>query len=176
MDLTNPETATEQLIYGMTQEAWDALSKEQQLVHEKQDFLDQLQRLQAEFNNYRMRVQREQEESRNAAGEKLLREFIPVIDNLQLALLHAKDADGNIKGQDLLTGVIMINEQIRQMLEHQGLEEIATDGEKFDPHKHEAVTTVPDSGAERGKILQTYQRGYLRNGKVFRAAKVSVAR
>jgi molecular chaperone GrpE len=175
--MTEEQTVGEEtLIHGMTQEEWDKLSREQQLEHEKQDFLNQLQRLQAEFQNYRARVQREQEEGKAAASEKLLREFIPIIDNLSLALLHAKDGDDNIKGEDLLTGLIMINEQMKQLLEHQGLEEIATDGERFDPHKHEAVTIVAQEGAERGKVLQTYQRGYLRNGKVFRAAKVSVAK
>jgi molecular chaperone GrpE len=174
--MTDEIVQEEQLIHGKTQDEWDALTREQQLELEKQDFLDQLQRLQAEFHNYRMRVHKEQEEMRAAASEKLLKEFIPIIDNLSLALLHAKDGSGNVKGEDLLTGLIMINEQMKQLLEHQGLEEIATEGERFDPHKHEAVTIVAHEGAERGKILQTYQRGYLRNGKVFRAAKVSVAK
>jgi molecular chaperone GrpE len=144
-------------------------------TEEQEDLLTQVQRLQAEFDNYRKRVMREQEEAKSHASEKLLRDLLPIVDGLHLSLQHAKDAEGKVNGKELLTGVIMINEQLQQVLEHQGLEEIPEKG-KFDPRMHEALTTVSAEGAERGAILQTYQRGYLRNGKVFRAAKVSVAR
>jgi len=174
--MTDEQQIEPELIHGMTQEEWDKLPREQQLEHEKQDLLDQLQRVQAEFQNYRSRIQREQEENKAAAGERLLKEFIPVLDNLSLAILHAKDVEGKIKGEDLHTGLLMINEQMKQLLEHQGLVEFASDGDRFDPHKHEAVTILAREGAERGVVLDTYQRGYLRNGKVFRAAKVSVAK
>lgn len=143
---------------------------------EKQELVNHLQRLQAEFDNYRKRIQREQEENKHAANEKLLRELLPIIDNLHLAVLHAKDGDGNIKGEDLLSGVIMINDQLHQFLEHHGIESMQTENERFDPYKHEALTTVQQEGVEKGTILQTYQRGYTRGGRVFRPAKVSVAR
>jgi molecular chaperone GrpE len=153
----------------------DDLSKEQKLIEEKQELLEQTQRLQAEFDNFRKRIAREQEDMKSQASEKLLRDLLPIVDGLQLSLQHAKDPTGKVNGEELLTGIIMINEQLQQVLEHQGLEEIPTEG-RFDPRLHEALTIIEQEGAERGAVLQTYQRGYLRNGKVFRAAKVSVAR
>jgi molecular chaperone GrpE len=146
----------------------------EKLREENADLIDQLQRLQAEFINYRNRIEKEQSENKDAASDKLIKEFLPISDNLHLALQHAKDSEGNIKGEDLLTGLIMINEQMKQLLEHQGLEEIQA--ETFDPYKHEAVTQAHQEGAAKGAILQTYQRGYLKGGKVFRPAKVSVAK
>ena len=146
----------------------------QSLEQNNKDLLEHLQRLQAEFDNYRKRIERDQQEHKAQATEKTLKELLPIIDSFNLSLQHAKDAEGQVKGDDLLLGVIMINEQLQQFLEHQGLSPIPTDGQRFDPHLHEALTMVP--GEQRGTVLQTYQRGYMRNGKVFRAAKVSVAK
>jgi molecular chaperone GrpE len=142
---------------------------------EKQELIDHIQRLQAEFDNYRRRVEREQGEAREQAGERLLRELLPIIDNFELALKHAKDEHGHVKGEDLLTGSLMIRDQLHALLEHQGITEIPAEG-KFDPRQHEALMMVDQQGAERGKIIQTFQRGYMRNGKMFRPAKVSVAK
>jgi molecular chaperone GrpE len=152
-----------------------ALAKENEdLKQQNTELVDQIQRLQAEFINYRNRADREAEANRNAAGEKLLMEFLAISDSLQLALQHAKDAEGKVKGDDLLAGITMINSQVQQLLEQQGLAEIPAEG-KFDPRLHEALMTVPHDGA-KGMIIQTFQRGYLLNGKPFRPAKVSVAK
>lgn len=147
------------------------LEKAQQ---ERLEYLSQLQRLQAEFDNYRKRVDRETADIKASASDSLLRDIIPILDNLDLAVLHAKDESGHIKGEDLLSGVVLIHEQIKNLLEHQGVEEIPAQG-VFNPKIHEALMTVAQKGFARGEIIQTYQRGYTKNGKPFRAAKVSVA-
>ena len=142
---------------------------------EKQELISHLQRLQAEFDNYRRRVERDQTEHREQASERLLKELLPIIDNFDLALKHAKDEHGHVKGEDLLAGNVMIHDQLKALLEHQGITEMKAEG-KFDPRQHEALMMVDHAGAERGTILQVYQRGYLRGAKVFRPAKVSVAK
>lgn len=141
----------------------------------EQELIENLQRLQAEFDNFRKRVAREQEEMRQAANDALLKELIPIIDNLHLSVQHAKDDSGTVKGPELLAGIIMINEQLNGLLERSGITKIPEDG-RFNPHHHEALTVVAQEGAERGMVIQTYQRGYLRNGKVLRPARVSVAK
>jgi molecular chaperone GrpE len=141
---------------------------------QRQELVEQLQRLQAEFDNYRKRVEREQADAKSSASEKLLRELLPIVDSFQLSVQHAKDDAGSIKGEDLLAGIMMINEQLAGLLEHQGLTEVPVD--RFDPKLHEAINTVAQEGAARGSVLQVYQRGYMRGDRVFRPARVSVAK
>jgi molecular chaperone GrpE len=140
---------------------------------EHQELIGHLQRLQAEFDNYRKRVEREQQEARRGASEHLLRELLSIQDNLDLAITHAKDEHGHIKGEDLLTGVLAIKQHVQQLLEHQGVAEIPATG-KFDPYLHEALLTV--EGTEKGMIVQTLQRGYTLGNKILRPARVSVAK
>ncbi len=145
------------------------------LKNERNDLILQVQRLQAEFDNYRKRVERDAVDNKLSANDALLKEVVPILDNLDLAVQHAKDEHGAIKAEDLLSGAILIKDQIQNTLEHHGIEEMVCEG-RFDPKMHEALMTVQKEGAERGTILQVFQRGYTRYGKSFRAAKVSVAK
>jgi molecular chaperone GrpE len=145
------------------------------LKAERDDLVGQLQRLQAEFNNYRTRIEREQRESKAAASDHLLHELLPISDSLTLALEHAKDGDGAVKGDELLSGLLMINEQFEQLIDHEGLTKIATEG-KFDPKLHEAIATIDTPDTEKGTIVRVFQRGWTRGERVFRPAKVGVAK
>ncbi len=171
-----PELKTPSPVSDATEQSSEpvVLSELEKAQQERTEYLSQLQRLQAEFDNYRKRVDKETSEMKASASDSLLRDIIPILDNMDLAVLHAKDEHGHIKGEDLLSGVVLIHEQIKNLLEHQGVEEISAEG-VFNPKIHEALMTVSQKGAARGTILQTYQRGYTKNGKPFRAAKVSVA-
>lgn len=147
----------------------------ERLKAEKQELLDHLQRLQAEFDNFRKRIEREQQEHKAAAADTLLRDLLPVMDNFHLALGHAKDGEGKIRGDELLAGIILVKDQLQHLLADHGVEELLTTG-TFDPAKHEALMTVQQDGVKTGTIIQTFQRGYMRSGKIMRPAKVSVAR
>lgn len=137
---------------------------------EKQELVNHLQRLQADFDNYRKRTETELVDARNRAGDNLIKDFLPAMDNLQLAIDHA---DKSSK-EELLKGVLMVQEQILKALEEQGVQSISTEG-KFNPELHEAMLTA-DEGKKPGEILHVLQRGYTRNGRTMRPAKVSVQR
>ena len=134
---------------------------------ERDEYVDALRRLKAEFENSRKRQERERSRLLETASEKLVVELLPVLDNLDRAL----EAEGNIR-----EGVRATREQLADALGKEGLLPIASDGQPFDPNVHEAVMGQPSEEHEEGTILQTFQRGYLLNGKPIRAAKVVVAR
>jgi molecular chaperone GrpE len=134
---------------------------------ERDEYVDALRRLKAEFENSRKRQERERSRLLETASEKLVVELLPVLDNLDRAL----EAEGNIR-----EGVRATREQLADALGKEGLLPVASDGQPFDPNVHEAVMGQPSEEHEEGTILQTFQRGYLLNGKPIRAAKVVVAR
>ena len=134
---------------------------------ERDEYVDALRRLKAEFENSRKRQERERSRLLETASEKLVVELLPVLDNLDRAL----EAEGEIR-----EGVRATREQLADALGKEGLLPVASDGQPFDPNVHEAVMGQPSEEHEEGTILQTFQRGYLLNGKPIRAAKVVVAR
>jgi molecular chaperone GrpE len=142
---------------------------------ENRELVEHLQRLQAEFENYRKRVEREQEEQHATATDELLKELLPIIDTFELSLLHAKDQGGAVRGDDLYQGVLLIHDQLKHLLDIQGLTPIPTQGQ-FDPRLHEALMTVEQEGTPKGAILAVLQPGWQRNNRVIRPAKVSVAK
>jgi molecular chaperone GrpE len=134
---------------------------------ERDQYLDALQRLKAEFENSRKRWERERARILETASERLVVELLPVLDNLDRAL----EAEG-----DIHEGVWAIRDQLVAVLGKEGLLPLASDGQPFDPNVHEAVMGQPSEEHEEGTILQTFQRGYALNGKPIRPAKVVVAK
>jgi molecular chaperone GrpE len=134
---------------------------------ERDEYLDTLRRLKAEFENSRKRQERERYRILETASERIVVELLPVLDNLDRAL----EAEGDIR-----EGVRAIRDQLVDVLGSEGLLAVASDGQPFDPNVHEAVMGQPSDEHEEGTILQTFQRGYVLNGKPIRAAKVVVAR
>ena len=134
---------------------------------ERDEYLDALRRLKAEFENSRKRQERERTRILETASERLVAELLPVLDNLDRAL----EAEG-----DIHEGVQAIRDQLVAALGKEGLLPVASDGQPFDPNVHEAVMSQPSDEYEEGTILQTFQRGYLLNGKPIRPAKVVVAK
>jgi molecular chaperone GrpE len=131
-------------------------------------------RLYAEFDNYRKRVAREKAELVRYGNEELLKELLPVLDNLERALEHAQKEEG--KTEPILQGLQLILEQFRSVLRRFGVEEIKTLGERFDPELHEAVGEMELEGIEPQQIVQEVQKGYLLNDRVLRPAKVIVGK
>jgi len=136
-------------------------------------YRERLMRLQAEFENYRRRQSRDRDEQRRSAKERIVREFLPVLDNLERALEHG---DGAEQGK-VLEGVELVFKQFRESFAQLGLEQIESLGEPFDPHVHEAMSRVDTDGEPPdGTVVEVYQKGYLMDGKVLRPAMVGVAK
>jgi len=131
---------------------------------------DSYLRLAADFDNYRKRVARDQAELVQRATERLVKELLPVLDDLERAL-QAADEHEEAKLED---GVRLVHRALAEVLRKEGIEEIATEG-AFDPHVHEALLTQPGDGVETGDVLQVLQKGYRLGDKVVRPARVIVA-
>jgi len=153
---------------GVAEEELAALSEELESARQERDqYLDALRRLKAEFENSRKRQERERERVHSMAAERLVQELLPVLDNLDRAL----EAGGDIR-----EGVLATRNQLADVLGNEGLLPVASDGQPFDPNVHEAVMGQPSEDHEEGTVLQTFQRGYLLNGRAIRPAKVVVAK
>lgn len=131
-------------------------------------------RLQAEFDNYRKRQQREREEIHRQAKERLLQEVPGVLDNLERALRHAGTPEA--APESLAQGVELVARQLQEILARFGVEPMNALGAIFDPHRHEAMARVPTAGdPPDGTVVEEFRRGWLIDGKVLRPALVAVA-
>jgi molecular chaperone GrpE len=140
--------------------------KTQELEAKNQELLNDLKRLQAEFDNYRRREAENKKNSAKLANEGLVESLLSVVDNFQLAIKAAEN-------QNSRQGIELIYSQLMDILGDSGLEEIQTEG-KFDPELHEAMMKE-QSDEEENSILEVFQQGYKFNGKVLRHAKVKVS-
>ena len=130
------------------------------------DYLDDLRRLQAEFDNYRKRAVREQTAMAGRASAGLIEKLLPVLDNFEAAVAHGEGGPG----------VAMVHKQLRSTLEEQGLEEIPAEGVPFDPTLHDAFEAHEDESVTEPTSVKAFRRGYKIGGHVVRHAMVSVAR
>jgi molecular chaperone GrpE len=147
---------------------------EEALEHEKQrseDLLRRLQYLQADFENYRKRVEKEIGEVKKYSNERLLSELLTVKDELDLAFARAHETKQN---PVLLEGVGMIQKRLQNMLSKEGVERIPGAGSKFNPDYHEAALRVV-SDEEEGTVLEEVRAGYMLKGRVLRPSIVKVA-
>ena len=136
---------------------------------ERDEYLEALRRTAAEFDNYRKRVLREQQSLVARASERLVRELLPVLDDLERALEAAEEHEE----AKLEEGVTLVHRSLADVLRREGLEEIETDG-RFDPHVHEALLQQP-SDADEGSVIQVLQKGYTLGDRVLRPARVIVS-
>ncbi len=154
-------------VEALAEEALVPLAEFEAVSAERDQYLDSLRRLKAEFDNSRKRQERERSRILESASEKLVQELLPVLDNLDRAL----ESEGDIR-----EGVRATRDQLAEVLANEGLLPVASDGQPFDPNVHEAVMGQPSEDYEEGTVLQTFQRGYLLNGRAIRPAKVVVAK
>jgi molecular chaperone GrpE len=139
------------------------------LEAERDEYLNDLKRVAAEFENYRKRVTRDQESLVARAHERLVKELLPVLDDLERALDAARDSGT----RSVEEGVRLVHRELRSALDREGLAEIETNG-RFDPHVHEALLSQP-SEAEEGSVLEVLQKGYRLGDRVLRPARVVIA-
>jgi molecular chaperone GrpE len=139
------------------------------LEKERDERLDDLKRVAAEFDNYRKRVARDQQSLAARAHERLVKELLPVLDDLERAL----EAAAEHQEAKLEDGVRIVHRELQEALSKEGLEEIETNGH-FDPHVHEALLSQP-SDRDEGAILEVLQKGYRLGDRVLRPARVVVS-
>jgi len=125
----------------------------------------------AEFDNFRKRTDREREEFQKIAGERLIKELLPVLDNFERALNHGGEGDPGA----FRDGIQMISRQLWDLLEREGLKVIDPEGELFDPEQHEAVQRIEDPAHEPGRVVVVMAKGYALAGRLLRPAMVGVA-
>jgi molecular chaperone GrpE len=133
---------------------------------------DRYLRLAAEFENYKRLAQRDQREQAKFANENILKELLPVIDNLQRAVNFSKSVTGC---DQLIEGVQLTLKQFIETLSKFGIKQITSIGEPFDPSRHQAVATIPSNDQPEHTIIQEHQPGYLLHDRILRAAMVTVA-
>ena len=150
----------------------DALAAQlQKLLAEKQELANTLVRRQADFENYRKRIERERHQEHHRGVELFAERLLPVLD----ALGHALAADPGSASAEYRKGFELIERQLNDVLAKQGLVRMETAGKQFDPHFHHAIEQVETSEYAEGAIIDELQPGYLFHGKVLRPAMVRVA-
>jgi molecular chaperone GrpE len=146
----------------------EILEEKEETSEQPEDYLALAQRIQADFENYRKRAAREAAAAGERARSGLIRELLPVVDNLERALASAEDGE-----QHLAEGVRLVHSELIAVLERNGIEQFDPAGDKFDPGEHEALS-VRDDG-EPGVVLEVVEKGYRANGTVLRPARVVVS-
>jgi molecular chaperone GrpE len=137
---------------------------------ERDEYLDLARRAQADFENYRKRAAKEAAMAGERAKSGLVRELLPVVDNLERALASAGESE-----QHLAEGVRLVHSELIAVLERNGVQQFDPSGERFDPGEHEALSMRPQDGAESGVVLDVVEKGYRANGTVLRPARVVVS-
>ncbi len=130
------------------------------------DYLDDLRRLQAEFDNFRKRMMKQQAEESARGVARLIERLLPVLDNFERAVAHGEAGEG----------VLMVFKELKAVLEAEGLAEVPAKDAAFDPRIHEAVESSEDESVEEPVVRAVYRRGYTLNGRLLRPAMVAVAR
>jgi molecular chaperone GrpE len=161
-----PTTQNEETQISEEEESPDQLGA---LQAERDELFDRLQRVAADFDNFRKRAAREQADTVARANERLVKELLPVLDDLGRAL----EAAAEHEEAKLEEGVRLVHRSLVSLLEREGLEPIETEG-RFDPHVHEALLSQP-SEEDEGSILQVIQPGYRLGDRVLRPARVVVS-
>jgi molecular chaperone GrpE len=147
----------------------DLEAKEKETNENHDRYLRQL----AELENFRKRANREKDEAIRFANEALVKDLLPVVDNLERAVAHAKDG-GN--GKPLVEGVEMVLRGFFDILAKHGVVPIAAVGQRFDPEKHEAMTQIESGTYAPNTVVEEYHKGYLLRDRLLRPALVSVAK
>ena len=151
----------------------DTAADIQKLIEERDALQDRLLRRQAEFENYKKRVERERGELIQSASAELIRELLGVLDSFDLAIRNA--ASQGSAGEDMLRGLDLVYKQLLDTLGRFGLKVIEAKGQPFDPNFHQAISTVPSDDVPENTVVEEFRRGYTLNGKLLRAAMVAVS-
>ncbi len=162
-----PENLQEEA--GISNPTGQLLEKDEELHALNDKYL----RLAAEFDNYKRRVQRDQQDTVRFANEKLCKDLLPTLDNLERALQSGRE-QGQVEG--LLEGVDLTYKHFLDTLKKMGIQQVSSVGEEFDPAKHQAVGQVESTTVPENVVVDEYQKGYFLHDRILRPAMVTVAK
>lgn len=148
----------------------DGNPESEQSPDQDNEYLEKYQRLLADFNNYKRREDKAKADFKAYASGSLIEKLLPVLDNFDRALKDSDEEDPFVKG------VIMTRNELWKVLENEGLKEIPSDNEKFDPNFHQAFMTEKSDEVETDHIIETYQKGYMLKDRVLRPSMVKVSK
>ncbi|MGE5329499.1 MAG: nucleotide exchange factor GrpE [Deltaproteobacteria bacterium] len=149
----------------------EVLEKLQQKTKESEDYLDRLQRIAAEFENYKRRTTKEKEMIYKDSAADIISGFLPLLDNFERALCSFGGEDPT----GIVEGIKMIQKQFKDLLHKYGVSEIEAVNHKFNPELHEAVIHIEDDNYEEGIVVEELRKGYKCGDKVLRHSMVKVA-
>jgi molecular chaperone GrpE len=142
---------------------------------ERDEYLDLAKRTKADFENYRKRMAAEVQAATARGRGELIRDVVPVLDDLERAIQAAGlDPEGDSE-DGLAHGVLLVFRSLRDSLTRSGIEAVDPKGEKFDPQWHEALSTQPVEGTESGTVVEVLQKGYRLGDQLVRPARVVVS-
>jgi molecular chaperone GrpE len=144
-----------------------------EVQRQRDEYYDRLLRKTAEFDNYRKRVERDRQSMAEAAAADLVRDLLPLVDDLERALKAEPGAEG---AEAYRRGVELIHRQLLEVLRKRGVRPVDALGADFDPHFHEAVAYEPTHGRREGEIIEEFGRGYMLGDRLIRPAIVKVAK
>lgn len=169
MDDNNEQDNVESADSAAAVDAVDA----DEIQRQRDDYYDRLLRKSAEFDNYRKRVERDRQSMAESAAADLVRDLLPLVDDLERALKSEPGPEG---ASGYRRGVELIHRQLLDILRKRGVRPIEALGADFDPHFHEAVTTEPAEGRRDGEIIEEFARGYMLGERLLRPSMVKVAK
>ncbi|WP_452221935.1 nucleotide exchange factor GrpE [Lacinutrix salivirga] len=172
MDVQDNSAQTE--AHNAEETATVELSKEELLEEQLKVEKDKFLRLFAEFENYKKRTSRERLDLIETAGESVMLNILPVLDDFERALSHIED---DKEAEELRKGVLLIYNKLIKSLEQKGLKEMDSKGKPFDPDFHQALTEIPAPNKDlKGKVVEVIEKGYFIGSKILRHAKVVVGK
>lgn len=151
----------------------DLKVKLQEMEKKSSENYDKYVRAVAELDNYKKRAVREKADAIRYGNENLLRDILPLVDNMDRAMEHACNSEDFNAFRE---GLKMLQQQLLSCLQKHGVEQIEAVGKDFDPHVHEAMLQVESKEHDESKVVGEFERGYLLNGRLLRPSKVSVCR
>ncbi|AVQ99419.1 nucleotide exchange factor GrpE [Oceanobacillus sp. M65] len=156
---------------GNAGESPDPLQQEvDKLKQEKDEVYGRFLRLQAEFDNFKKRTQKQKEADRKYKSQDLVNDLLPAVDNFERAL----QVESSEENAGLVEGITMVYRQLKDALKSAGVEEIETTGKEFDPNLHHAVMQIEDAELEANTVVEELQKGYMLKDRVIRPAMVKV--
>lgn len=165
------EVIEPEIVEETTKEPADDATKElEKAIEEKEEYYNRMLRLQAEYDNFKKRTQKERVADRKYKAQDLATELLPVLDNFERAL----QIEPTKETESLIEGITMVYNQFKEAFTSQGIEEIETVGATFDPNLHHAVMQVEEEGKDKDEVVEELQKGYILNERVIRPAMVKV--
>ena len=154
-------------------ETGSAVADADELQRQRDDFYDRLLRKTAEFDNYRKRVERDRQSMAEAVAADVVRDLLPLVDDLERALKAETGGEG---AEAYRKGVELIHRQLLDILRKRGVRPIEALGTDFDPHFHQAIAHEPAEGRRDGEVIEEFGRGYMLGDRLIRPAIVKVAK